>query len=133
MSQVWPLQEAIASGLLGYAPLAAIIGDHGVYSIIAPSDAALPYIVLGGSTEEDWSVFGKKGYEGTEQVIAYSEEMNKMQVALMYSYIEIVLDRKILTLSIGVNLRGRTSLLAIEPDEGGQAMRAISLYRAHSR
>jgi hypothetical protein len=82
----WAVQVALAARWLGWAPLAALVGDR-IYDGRAPDGAEKPYIVIDSPTEVPQGTFGRDGanstlsahvhsdFDGAEEIAAVMKEM----------------------------------------------------------
>lgn len=132
MSIVHQLQVLIQQALLADAQLLALIGANEVHSMKPPAGAVPPYIVLGVSDENDFSIFqSNRGTRGTEQIIFYSKFKDKLEAADGYAHIKRILHRKRFQLDTGEIVYLRIRLVGIDQDESGLA-RSIAELRAVS-
>lgn len=86
MSLIWAVQVAMVARLKADVPLEALLGDR-IYDGKAPDGAALPYVVVGDSTENAVRALGASGgdttitahvfsdYSGTKQALAIAAAM----------------------------------------------------------
>ncbi len=129
-SAVWPIDKALAAAFKANAALSARLAGAKVYSGMAPTNSALPYIVLGTSAEDPFRLFKRAGMSGSTQFQVWTLGPDKRATQEIYSLAKQVLDSQVLALEDGLlMLRGSCRLIGVLPgDVAAKTYRAIAVY-----
>ena len=135
-SQLWPLNVAIVAAIEGDTLTSGLLAMPGVYNTIVPPNSALPYVVLGFSTELADNLFGAYGTTAGVQVDIWGRnaaELGNREVLVIYDALYRLLHEQPLTVTGFRMVIGTLSLIALTPDQDGLTVRAISRYQVTSR
>lgn len=140
MSAAAPLVGALVAALEADTALAARLGatasDGKVYVGRAPNVNALPYIVVGSSTEAAGGgghTFGTRGFRGVETIHCWAAGADKRPVLALYGDVYRVLDGAVLAVPGHALLLGRVTLVRALVDQDGLSVHAVAEYRADTR
>lgn len=131
MSAIWPLDVAIDTLIQGDATLSAKLKGEKVYSLQSPTrDSALPYIVLGSSSESTARTYDSKFKDTIVTISVWSADVTKAEVAGIVADLERLLDGTQLNVGGHHFVSGAFSVIAIMPDSTGRYGMASCRYEA---
>lgn len=116
-SAVGPLQIALWTAIQNDPDLYNLLDGEKIYSIQAPEDAPMPFIVFRNSGEENFNVFQRKGKLGAEDFGIHSERMDKEELLDIYDRLERILNGTRLPLGGHIMISGTLTLITVVPDE----------------
>lgn len=132
-SPVFPLHAAIATLLKGDVDLSALIGGR-VYSLMAPEDAPLDYVVLGSTDESAWDAFMRRGAATGIMIDVYSQDGETINgMAAIYGRVRKLLHGTRLVLEGHVHVTGRLELIDVIPDPPTRGTHGVLRYTAASK
>lgn len=126
----WPVLVALEEALTDDATLMGLLAGEGVYARVAAG--ALPYVVMGSSTEQDGApagagAFGREGNEGTETLHCWGRTIAEAKA--IYAEVHRILHNQPLTLTGPEMLTGAVSYLTDQPDTESEAWQVVARYR----
>lgn len=129
-SVVYALDTAVDAALTGDATLAPKLAGEKVYSLMVPArDTALPYVVLGQSTEQNWYTFdAPNGHDNILTIDVWSDDLTKKTVADLCNDIDRILDGTKLSVGGTHFITGAFSIVAIMVDPSGKFTHASCRY-----
>jgi len=131
MSAIWPLDVAVDTLIQGDATLSAKLAGEKVYSLTAPAlDSALPYIILGSSSETTQRTYDSKFRNTILTIAVWSADITKFEVASIVSDLERLLDGTQISVGGHKFVSGALSVIAIQLDNTGRYGMASCRYEA---
>lgn len=129
-SSIWPLHVAIAAAINGDVTLAALLAGDRVYSLTAPRSAPFDYIVLAGSSAQDFPTFSRAGERGVITLDAWTVGDDQMTQLQMYGEARRVLHNVVLAL-VGTTQKhclGQLALATTISDPSGEYLHGVWRY-----
>jgi hypothetical protein len=126
----WPLQQAVFAALSADAGVQAVLGDSPRIFDKPPGAAALPYLLIGDGTEEEWGTASDDGAEHALTLHAWSRAGGRKEARDILAAVYSALHDTSLTVSGFnlVNLRFVLSQVLVEAD--ALTYHGIARYRA---
>lgn len=129
-SASWALQCAIFAALSADAGIKSVLGDPPRIFDEVPRDAAMPYLVIGGDKESDWSTSTDKGIEHALTLHIWSRARGVKESKTIAQAAREALDDAGLALTghTLIGIRHQSSEYLRQTD--GQTYHAIMKFRA---
>lgn len=126
----WPLQQAVFAALSADAGVKAVLGDSPRIFDKPPGNAALPYLLIGDGTEEEWGTASDDGAEHALNIHAWSRAGGRKESRAILAAVYGVLHDASLALDGFhlVNLRFVLSQVLVEADS--LTYHGVARYRA---
>lgn len=114
----WPLQQAVFAALSADVALQGLIGNPPRVFDEPPGDAALPYLLIGEGSEQDWGTTTEFGAEHALMIHVWSRKGGRKQARAILAAVYEVLHEASLALDGFhlVNLRFVLSQVLVEAD-----------------
>lgn len=128
-SAVRPLNVALVAALESDPRLLALLGGEArIWSLLAPPNTPLPYVIVGEATEGRWRVFAGGGTQNAETLHIWAKD--KLQCADIVDALARILDGTKLAVAGFSTFPGQCSLIAIARDVDGKSVHGVVRYEA---
>jgi hypothetical protein len=125
----WALQLSIHQALSKDSDLTTLVGGERIYDD-APQGASYPFITLGQSVVQDWSMGTEEGSEHSLTLHVWSRAGGKKQVYEIIEAVKAVLHGQPLVLADHHLINLRHEFSEARPDPDGDTFHGIVRYRA---
>lgn len=125
----WALQKAIHAALTADAALTGLLGGPQVFDD-APQATAFPYVILGQSTERDWSTATEDGTEHLLTLHVWSRKAGRRETREIMEAVRGALHDRPLAMAGHRLVNIRHELSEARRDADGETYHGIVRYRA---
>jgi hypothetical protein len=125
------LLSGVYSTLAANAALAALLGSADrIYDAQAPADAAVPYVVIGDLTSNDYGTSSGDGQEQTLTLHVWTEEDGKKKCLDIIAAVRLALHEQSPSMSDGALVNLRCEHTETFRDQDGLSMHGVLRFRA---
>lgn len=128
----WSVAVALVQAVEADGPIRGLLAGDAIYSGAAPQGSAMPYIVIGPSTEANAHLFGRRGKRGTETLHVWTEDTSKKTCQDIYGHLERILNGTRLVLSGHSMVEGTLEYVTDQLDPDGRARQLVARYRVRT-